>query len=109
MASHFFPPPRPADTSDIDEYEYRREIEDIPQTILSSEVEEALTRLAEGKAPGPDQIPGTLLKHCRTALTKELTKIFNACLVQGYHPQKFKESVTIVLRKPQKPSYYVPS
>ncbi|KHJ35175.1 putative zinc knuckle domain protein [Erysiphe necator] len=97
MTSHFSPHPRPADTSDIDEYEYRREIEDIPQTVLSSELEEALTRHAEGKAPGLDQIPGTLLKHCRTALTKELTKIFNACLLQGYHPRKFKESITIVL------------
>lgn len=77
MAFQFFASSRPADTRDIEEYNYCREIEDIPQTILNSEVEEALTGLAEGKAPGPDKIPGTILKHCRTVLTKELAEIFN--------------------------------
>ncbi|KAI0993220.1 hypothetical protein K3495_g14964 [Podosphaera aphanis] len=108
MAAHFFPSPRLADTRDIEGYEYDRELEATPQEFLESEVEEALGRLAEGKARGPDRIPGTLLKQCRGSLKKELTKIFNACIRLGYHPRKFKESITVVIRKPQKPSYDVP-
>ncbi|KAI0996003.1 hypothetical protein K3495_g12178 [Podosphaera aphanis] len=108
IAAHFFPSPRPADTRDIDGYEYAREIEGIPENFLESEVEEALGRLAEGKAPGPDKIPGALLKHCRRSLKMELTRIFNACTHHGYLPRKFKESITVVIRKPQKPSYNVP-
>lgn len=108
MAAHFFPSPRLADTRDIEGFEYDREIEATPQEFLETEVEEALGRLAEGKAPGPDRIPGMLLKQCRGSLKKELAKIFNACIRLGYHPRKFKESITVVIRKLQKPSYDVP-
>lgn len=108
MARHFFPPPRPADTRDIDGYVYDNETEDTRQNITESEIEDTLSKLVEGKAPGPDEIPGILLKQCKTSLTKELTSIFNACIHIGYHPKKFKESTTVVIRKPQKPCYNVP-
>ncbi|KAI0997773.1 hypothetical protein K3495_g10417 [Podosphaera aphanis] len=107
MAAHFFPSPRPVDTRDVEGYEYGRELEGIPENFLECEVEEALGRLAEGKAPSPDKISGALLKHCRRSLKKELTRIFNACIHSGYHLRKFKESTTVVIRKPQKPSYDV--
>ncbi|KAI1006267.1 hypothetical protein K3495_g1955 [Podosphaera aphanis] len=109
MAAPFFTSPRSADTRHIEGYAYGRELEGIPENFLESEVEEALGRLAEGNTPGPDKIPGALLTHCRRPLKKELTRIFNACIYHGYHPpRKLKEAITVVIRKPQKPSYDVP-
>ena len=37
-----------------------------------------------------------------------VTKIFNACLTLGYCPKHFKTSITVVLRKTNKPSYEDP-
>ncbi|KAI0993834.1 hypothetical protein K3495_g14350, partial [Podosphaera aphanis] len=108
MASHFFPPPPPVDIRDIEDPSHDKEIGGIPQVILDAEVEEALSRLADWKAPGPDKIPGILLKNCRGTLKTTLTKLFNACISQGYHPKNFKESITVVIRKPQKPRYDTP-
>ena len=34
-----------------------------------------------------------------------LAKLFSSCIVIRYHPKPFKDSIIVVLRKPQKPSY----
>ena len=36
---------------------------------------------------------------------KVFTYLFQACLDVGYHPRKFKEAKTIILKKPAKPDY----
>ncbi|KAI0994438.1 hypothetical protein K3495_g13742, partial [Podosphaera aphanis] len=108
MASHFFPSPVQADLEDMEGCTYPEELSNISASIEITEVEEALNKLPGNKAPGPDGIPNELLKHCRKSLSKVLTDLFNACISQGYHPSKFKESITVVLRKPQKPSYDTP-
>ena len=64
--------------------------------------------LPSDKAPGPDGIPNRLLKYCRETLSRALTELFRACLALGYHPKQFKESNTVILKKPQKPSYDTP-
>lgn len=46
--------------------------------------------------------------QCKKSLSKYLAVFFSACLFKGYHPQKFKELITIVLRKPQKLRYDLP-
>ncbi|KAI0995005.1 hypothetical protein K3495_g13177 [Podosphaera aphanis] len=76
--------------------------------ITQQEIEKAPRKLPNDKAPGPDGIPNRLLKNCSKTLSKVLAELFNACLRLGYHPNKFKESTTIVIRKPQKPSYDTP-
>lgn len=34
-------------------------------------------------------------------LLPHLERLFNACLFHGYHPKSFKESITVVLKKPK--------
>lgn len=109
MTRHFFPQPVQADLTDIDGTTYPVELDDISSTITESEIQEAMGNLASEKAPGPDAIPNWMLKNCRLTLSKDLGKLFNACISRGYHPKSFKESVTIVLRKPQKESYDNPN
>ena len=108
MAAHFFPQPVAADAGDIAGTIYPKELEGITNTITQAEVEEILGKLPNNKAPGPDGIPNQLLKECRKTLSRDLTELFNACISLGYHPKRFKESTTIVLRKPQKPRYDTP-
>ena len=35
----------------------------------------------------------------------DTTHLFQACLDVGYHPRRFKEAKTIILKKPAKPDY----
>jgi hypothetical protein len=46
-----------------------------------------------------------LLRECRDALAEPLAKLFQDCLQRSYHPMPFHHSKTVVLRKPQKPTY----
>lgn len=57
------------------------------------------------KAPGEDGIPNHILKSIIDLILPYLDFIFNACLTVGYCPTHFRSSITIVLRKPEKPDY----
>ena len=105
MARHFFPQPVQADLTDIEGTTYPVELDDISSIITESEIQGAMGKLANEKAPGPDAIPNWILINCRLTLSKDLGKLFNVCISRGYHPKGFKDSVTIVLRKPQKETY----
>lgn len=108
MAKHFFPPPVQVDLEDIEGFIYPRELDSIPITIEVEELEAVINKLPNDKAPGPDGIPNRFLKQCIKSIGKPLTNLFNSCLSHGYHPQRFKESTTLVFRKPQKPNYNTP-
>jgi hypothetical protein len=104
LAEQFFPLPIEADLSDIPGFTYPE-----PRTA-KKEVEEediitALKGLAPNKAPGPKKITNRFLKTCGEQLALVLAKLFSSCIAIGYHPKPFKDSITVVLRKPQKPSY----
>jgi len=67
---------------------------------------EVLRKLPTNKAPGPDSLTDALLKGYREALAPTLSRIFTTvCLDIGYYLKLFKESITVVLRKPQKLDY----
>lgn len=102
----FFPPPRQADVSDIHGYEYPSPIE-CPD-ITTSEVENAVRRAAPNKAPGTDRITNAILHKTLDILLPSLCRLFNACLQVGYCPKHFKDTVTVVLRKPGKDDYSQP-
>uniref|UniRef100_A0A8H7K2N2 RNase H type-1 domain-containing protein n=1 Tax=Bionectria ochroleuca TaxID=29856 RepID=A0A8H7K2N2_BIOOC len=102
----FFPPPRQADVSDIHGYEYPSPIE-CPD-ITTSEVENAVRRAAPNKAPGTDGITNAILHKTLDILLPSLCRLFNACLQVGYCPKHFKDTVTVVLRKPGKDDYSQP-
>jgi hypothetical protein len=105
LAKSFFPPPpshpiipatcypRPAN---IFKFFKRKQITD------------ATGKLAAFKAPGPDGIPNVVLKRCIAQLVDRLYFIFRAVFELETYPDEWKESITVVLRKPGKPSYEQP-
>lgn len=104
LAQHFFPALRRADLQDIAQANYPPPAWNDGEVIYE-ELDNILKHLPTGKAAGPDKIPSILLKNCRTSLSPLLSKLFTACIEQGHHPKPFKHSITVVLRKPQKPDH----
>ena len=60
------------------------------------------------KAPGPDGIPNVVLKKSIELIVHRLYYIFREIFEIKVYPNKWKESITVVLHKPGKPSYEVP-
>ena len=107
LALHFFPAPRQVDLQDIQDTEYPRPFW-IDTLATPHEVGSLLRRLPVRKAAGPDKIPNLLLKECREILSPLLAQFFTRCMQIGHHPRPFKHSITVVLKKPQKPDYTKP-
>ena len=100
----FFPEPRPADLEDIEGFEYPAEHQ-AESRVTEEEVQAAIKRTAPDKAPGASGIPNRILKAGLKAIVPAATRLFNACVTQGYHPTQFKEAITIALRKPNRADY----
>ena len=94
-----------ASTSDITRaHEYPEPVPFNP-TITKQQLERAIGKLAPDKAPGPDEITNRVLKKNFGCLQMHLLTLTQACLDVGYFPSPFKRTLTIVLRKPNKPDY----
>src|SRR5579859_7734998 len=106
--SMFFPPPPPADLSDIEGADYPEAVP-IPPCITLPQVETAIEKLAPKKAQGPDEIPNLVLKKCYNELKEHLLLLAQESFEAGHFPTIFKESTTLVLRKPKKPNYTKPN
>ncbi|KAJ3552838.1 hypothetical protein NPX13_g11022 [Xylaria arbuscula] len=102
----FFPTPPDASLEDISGIEYAEQIAVPP--ITSEEVEEAIRNTSPMKAPGPDGIPNMILREALPWIKIHLTRIYNHSLALGHCPEHFRESYTVVLRKPGKDNYTVP-
>ena len=76
--------------------------------ITDEQIRRAIKRIAPYKAPGPSGIPNIVLKKCANILVPLLGPIFRATFYLEMYPQAWKESITLVLRKPGKPSYTKP-
>ena len=106
LRQSFFPPPAQADLSDTEGYHYPLPIE-CPD-ITEPEIERAVRAASPNKAPGVDGITNGILHRTLDILLPHLHRVFNACLRLGYCPNHFKETVTVVLRKPGKDDYTQP-
>ena len=100
----FFPQPPPAYLQDLNQAKYPAPV-DYKSTITIGQVQRAVHKLAPNKAPGPDEITNKVLQQALLTIEIWLQKILQAGLNLGYFPQVFKETTTIVLRKPSKPDY----
>uniref|UniRef100_A0A672HXF0 Reverse transcriptase domain-containing protein n=1 Tax=Salarias fasciatus TaxID=181472 RepID=A0A672HXF0_SALFA len=58
------------------------------------------------KAPGPDNIPGRILRDCAEELTDVFTDIFNISLSQAVVPTCLKATTIIPVPKKPSPSHY---
>jgi ribonuclease HI/exonuclease III len=106
FTSIFFPPPPPA--SNIPpEFTYPPPLPD-PPLITKSQIERQIHRLSPYKAYGPDEISNIVLQKCIDLITDYLLYIFRAILKLGKYYDPWRESTTVVLRKPGKPRYDVP-
>jgi exonuclease III len=99
----FFPPPPPADLSDIESQMHNHNISrDIAfPEINEHETTKAIRKAPPDKAPGPDTIPNKVWRTLTTVpiLIQALKALFNSCIRVGYNPQHFQTSTTVVLRK----------
>ncbi len=69
-------------------------------------VRRSLSRINARKAPGPDNIPGRVLRDCAVELTDVFTDIFNISLSQAVVPTCFKATTIIPVPKKSSPSCF---
>src|SRR5437660_725839 len=74
------------------------------------EMIEELKKCSNTSAPGPDKVTWRHLKFITAdeMVAENITRIANACINTGHWPSHFKESNSIILPKPGKPTYSVP-
>ncbi|KAF8689775.1 hypothetical protein AX14_003166 [Amanita brunnescens Koide BX004] len=92
-------------------------IDSIPQlevrsfpTISQKEIWDALCPTTNSSAPGPDHVTW---RHLKLALSIPETDmavmtLFNKVCATGVWPSHFKESVSVIIPKPNKPDYTIP-
>ena len=71
--------------------------------ITCDEVKYAASKLKNGKAVGPDQIPNELLKYAPDRFYEEYAALLNQSFEQGEHVPSFTEGYLTPLQKPGKP------
>ena len=98
-----------ADTSDITAMHIYPEPVPFNSTITQQQLERAIGKLVPDKAPGPDEITNRILKKNFRSLQAHLLTLAQTCVDTGYFPSTFKKTLTIVLRKPNKPDYTKPN
>ncbi|KAL0172744.1 hypothetical protein M9458_033055 [Cirrhinus mrigala] len=75
-------------------------------TLSPDSVRRSLSRINARKAPGPDNIPGRVLRDCAVELTDVFTDIFNISLNQAFVPTCFKATTIIPVPKKSSPSCF---
>ena len=108
LSKTFFPPPAPADLKDISEATYPNPIP-TNFNVTTAQVKRAIDKLAPNKAPGPDEIPNHILKRFFPSLQDHILVLAQQSMTIGHFPQPFRETITLVLRKPNKPNYMKPN
>ena len=106
VRKHLFPNPPTPDLSDLTNQIY--EEKEAWKEITRQEVSDAINRAATGKASGPDEIPTEIIKSAASILLEPLWWTSNQCMELGYHPQHFRKSITVILRKIGKEDYSQP-
>ena len=100
----FFPKPPAADLTDIADATYPQEVP-FERQITIRQIREAINNLAPDKTPGPDEITNRVLKNALPIIEHHLKALMQASLNLGHFPRTFKQTITVVLRKPNKPDY----
>ena len=80
-----------------------------PQTLKQGEVFRLIKRLKSGKAAGDDRVVNEFLKWTKDIILPYLEHLFQACLVLGHQPRRFKHAITVICKKPDKEDYTLPS
>ena len=105
LARSLFPDPPPL-SSVLPDYNYPDEVETWTD-ITAVQLTAAINKLSPLKAPGPDRVANIVFQKCRT-LTEYLLHLFNASVSLRTYYDPWRESTTVILRKPGKPDYSIP-
>jgi len=105
LAQALFPPPPDESTVPTD-YLYPEPAEHWTE-ITKEQLTQAINNLSPYKAPGPDGVANIVFQQCQV-LIDYLLPIFNAAINLRTYYNPWRESITVILRKPGKPDYSVP-
>jgi len=61
------------------------------------------------KASKKDMVPNSVFIHAREDLVPHLGPLFRATNTLEYYPQEWASTETLIMKKPRKPDYTVPS
>jgi len=76
--------------------------------LKDEEIEKAIKSSNEKKAPGNDRIGFILVKRLYEISPILFNSIYRLCFQLGYHPKEWKQSIGIILPKPNKEDYSIP-
>lgn len=105
LAQALFPPPPAVSTVPTDHL-YPEPAEKWTD-ITREQLTQTINNLSPYKAPGPDGVANIVFQHCRV-LTDYLLPLFNAVINLRTYYDPWRESITVILRKPGKPDYSIP-
>ena len=105
VAQALFPPP-PNESTIPTDYLYPESAEKWSE-ITHEQLMQAINNLSPYKAPGPDGVANIVFQCCRV-LIDHLLPLFNAAVNLRMYYNPWKESITVILRKPGKPDYSIP-
>jgi hypothetical protein len=77
----------------------------VADKLKEDKVTAAILWLSKDKALDINRILNRVLRLIACELPALLTRIFQACLNQGYYLEHFRKACTVVLHKPGKPDY----
>jgi len=107
VLAHSFFPPSPPIPSILTNTVYPEPLT-APRAFTRAQIKRKVQSLSPHKAPGPDKIPNVVLIKCIDLLLDYLYFIFRSILEHETYYKGWLKSTTVVLRKPDKPSYDVP-
>ena len=99
LKKSFFPPPPVVRLEDMLGFRYPTPLDSY--VITESEIMKAINRPRSYKAAGPTGIPNRILQLLSNVILTTLHTLFNACFNIGHCPKAFKNSITVVLKKPE--------
>ncbi|KAF4953636.1 hypothetical protein FGADI_5972 [Fusarium gaditjirri] len=76
----------------------------IRQDLSDEELEELIRGLPRWKSTGADQVPYEALQLGGGLLRIHLLRVFQVCLRNSYHPDNFKDTILVMVRKAKKPA-----
>lgn len=71
--------------------------------VTEAEVKMAISKMKSRKAPGPDGIPGSVVRIVGLEFSGLIARLFTECLREGCFPKQWKEASLVLLRKAGKP------
>ena len=112
LRARFFPKTE-ADLADITETSFN---EESFSTLLHSdprateeEVSKAIRSQKGTGAPGPDGVSAGFIKEMGAPMVKAIASLTTACWSTGYYPERFRNAITLCLKKPGKGDYSSPA